>query len=160
VSLYTLGDRATKYGLLFIALTFVGVAAIEVLRRVRVHPVQYLLVGCAMAVFFLLLVSLGEHVPFAIAYLAASAACTTMLGFYGRFVLRGRRAGLAFGAAIATLYGVLYVLLQLEQTALLLGSLLLFAVIAALMVATRRIDWYALFARMRNDAAYSGPADA
>ena len=158
VSPYTLSDRATKYGLLFIALTFVGVASIEVLRCVRVHPIQYLLVGCAIAVFFLLLVSLSEHLSFGIAYLAASAACKALLAFYGRFVLRGTRAGLAFGSAIAVLYGVLYVLLQLEQTALLLGSMLLFAVIGALMVTTRRIDWYARFTRMRRDAAPFDPA--
>ncbi|MDQ2734883.1 MAG: cell envelope integrity protein CreD, partial [Pseudomonadota bacterium] len=157
VSPYTLSDRATKYGLLFIALTFVGVAAVEVMKRVRVHPIQYLLVGCAIAVFFLLLASLSEHVAFAIAYLAASTACTVLLAFYGRFVLGGARAGLAFGAAVAVLYGVLYALLQLEQNALVLGSMLLFAVIAAMMVATRHIDWYALFARMRSDAAPAAP---
>ena len=152
MSPYVLSDRATKYGLLFIALTFVGVGAVEVLRRLRVHPIQYLLVGSALAVFFLLLVSLSEHVPFAVAYLAAAAACTTLLTFYGSFVLRGGRAGAIFGAAIAALYGALYALLQLEQTALLLGSILLFAVLAALMVATRRIDWYGLFERMRSEA--------
>ena len=152
VSGYTLSDRATKYGVLFIALTFLGVAAIEVMRQVRVHPIQYLLVGSGIAMFFLLLVSLGEHLPFAWAYLAASSACTVLLGFYGRFVLRGAAAGLAFGAAIAALYAVLYLLLQLEQRALLLGSLLLFAVLATLMVATRRVDWYALLARLRGEA--------
>ena len=132
VSPYVLSDRATKYGLLFIALTFVGVGAVEVMRRLRVHPIQYLLVGSALAVFFLLLVSLSEHVPFAIAYLAAAAACTALLTFYGSFVLRGSRAGALFGAAIAALYGALYALLQLEQTALLLGSIMLFAVLAAI----------------------------
>jgi inner membrane protein len=75
------------------------------------------------------------------------------LTFYGAFVLRGSRAGAAFGAAIAGLFGALYALLQLEQTALLLGSILLFAVLAAVMVATRRIDWYGLFARMRAENA-------
>jgi inner membrane protein len=153
VSPYVLSDRATKYGLLFIALTFVGVGALEVLRRLRVHPIQYLLVGSALAIFFLLLVSLSEHVPFAVAYLAAAAACTALLTSYGAFVLRGSRAGAAFGAAIAGLFGALYALLQLEQTALLLGSILLFAVLAAVMVATRRIDWYGLFARMRAESA-------
>lgn len=153
VSTYTLSDRATKYGLLFIALTFVGVGAVEVMRRVRVHPIQYLLVGAALALFFLLLVSLSEHLPFDAAYLAASGACTLLLAFYGRFVLGGTRAGLAFGAAIGALYGVLYVLLQLEQRALLFGSLLLFAVLAAAMVATRRIDWYALLGRIGAGAA-------
>ena len=146
-----LSDRATKYGLLFIALTFVGVGAVEVMRRIRVHPIQYLLVGSALAVFFLLLVSLSEHVAFAVAYLAAAAACTALLTFYGSFVLRGGRAGALFGAAIATLYGALYALLQLEQTALLLGSVMLFAVLAAMMVATRHIDWYGLFERMRAE---------
>jgi len=160
VSPYVLSDRATKYGVLFIALTFVGVGALEVLRRLRVHPIQYLLVGSALAVFFLLLVSLSEHVPFAIAYLAAAAACTALLTFYGTFVLRGGRAGAAFGAAIAALYGALYALLQLEQTALLLGSVLLFAVLAAVMVATRRIDWYGLFARMRAENGDGGARTA
>ena len=157
VSTYTLSDRATKYGLLFIALTFLGVGAVEVLRQVRVHPIQYLLVGSGIAMFFLLLVSLGEHLPFAWAYLAASVACTVLLGFYGRFVLHGARAGLAFATTIGALYAVLYLLLQLEQRALLFGSLLLFAVLAALMVATRRIDWYALLARMRGEAGAGSP---
>lgn len=156
VSPYALSDRATKYGLLFIALTFVGVGSVEVLRRLRVHPIQYLLVGAALAMFFLLLVSLSEHIAFAWAYLAAAAACTALLTFYGSFVLRGLRAGAVFGAGIAALYGILYALLQLEQNALLLGALLLFAVLAAMMVATRRIDWYALFDRMRSEGPASG----
>jgi len=149
ISVYSLSDRATKYGLLFIALSFVAVGLVEVLRRLRVHPIQYLLVGCALSVFFLLLVSLSEHLAFEWAYLAASAACTVLLGFYGSFVLRGWLAGLAFGAGIAALFGTLYVLLQREQTALMLGSLLLFLVLAMIMVATRRIDWYALMTQMR-----------
>jgi len=153
VSAYVLSDRATKYGLLFIALTFVGVGLVEVLKRLRVHPVQYLLVGSALAVFFLLLVSLTEHIAFEWAYLAASAACTTLLAFYASFVLRGARAGAVFGAAIAALYGALYLLLQLEQSALVLGSLLLFAVLGAVMVATRRVDWYALMDQLRREAS-------
>lgn len=153
VSAYVLSDRATKYGLLFIALTFVGVGLVEVLRRLRVHPVQYLLVGSALAVFFLLLVSLTEHIAFAGAYLAASAACTTLLTFYARFVLRGLRAGALFGAGIAALYGALYLLLQMEQSALVLGSSLLFAVLGAVMIATRRVDWYALMDQLRREAS-------
>ena len=155
VSPYVLADRATKYGLLFIILTFVGVGIVEVMRRLRVHPIQYLLVGAALATFFLLLVSLSEHVSFAAAYLVAAAACTLLLTFYGSFVLRGARAGAAFGAGVAALYAALYALLQLEQTALLLGSALLFVVLAALMVVTRRIDWYALIDRMRAESGGS-----
>ncbi len=150
VNSYVLADRATKYGLLFIGLTFVGVALVEVQRRLRVHPIQYLLVGCALALFFLLLVSLGEHLAFAWAYAAASAACTALLTFYGCFVLRGLRAGLAFGGAVGVLYGALFLLLRMEQSALVLGSVLLFAVLAAVMFATRRIDWYAFTADIRR----------
>ena len=149
---YVLSDRATKYGLLFMALTFLGVALVEVQRRLRVHPLQYLLVGSALAVFFLLLVSLTEHLAFEWAYLCASSACTLLLGFYGSFVLQGWRAGLAFGAAIAALYGALFVLLQMEQNALVLGALLLFLVIAGVMVVTRKLDWYALIDKLREPA--------
>ncbi|MDB6000999.1 MAG: creD [Rhizobacter sp.] len=148
---YVLSDRALKYGLLFIVLTFVAVALVEVMRKLRVHPVQYLLVGCALTVFFLLLVSLGEHLSFDMAYLCASVACTALLTFYGRHVLQGTLPGLVFGAGIALLYGALYALLQLEQTALMLGSILLFVVLAAVMVATRRIDWYAQAVQLQGE---------
>ncbi|HET7862797.1 MAG TPA: cell envelope integrity protein CreD [Burkholderiaceae bacterium] len=150
VNAYVLSDRATKYGLLFIVLTFVAVGLVEVLRRLRVHPVQYLLVGSALTVFFLLLVSLSEHLPFNVSYLAASAACTLLLAYYGSHVLGGWRAGAGFGAALGLLYGALYVLLQLEQKALVLGSVLLFVVLAAVMVATRKLDWYGLAGQWRT----------
>jgi len=149
---YLLSERAVKYGLLFIVLTFVSVALVEVMRRLRVHPIQYLLVGCALTVFFLLLLSLGEHLPFGTAYAIAGVACTALLAFYGAHVLGGLRPGLAFGGGIALLYAALYALLQMEQTALVLGSMLMFAVLAAVMVATRRIDWYALAAQARGEA--------
>lgn len=148
VSTYVLSDRATKYGLLFIVLSFVAVGLVEVMRRLRVHPVQYALVGSALASFFLLLVSLSEHLDFALAYTVAASACTLLLGYYGVHVLRGWRAGLAFASGIGTLYALLYLLLRSEQSALVLGSVLLFAVLAAVMVVTRRIDWYALAARV------------
>ncbi|MED5620417.1 cell envelope integrity protein CreD [Ideonella sp. BN130291] len=148
---YVLNDRAVKYGMLFIVLTFVTVALVEVMRRLRVHPIQYLLVGFALTVFFLLLLSLSEHLPFWQAYLAASVACTALLAFYGAHLLGGARAGLAFGAGLGLLYAALYALLQMEQTALVLGSLLLFAVLAGVMVATRRINWYTLMAQLRSE---------
>lgn len=142
MSVYTLSDRATKYGLLFVVLTFVGVGLVEIMNRLRVHPIQYLLVGSALCLFFLLLVSLSEHMSFGRSYILASAACSVLLGFYGSFVLRGVKAGIVFGGAVGALYGTLYVLLQQEQTALLLGSMLLFVVLAIIMFITRRIDWY------------------
>lgn len=159
VNPYVLNDRASKYGLLFIVLTLVGVGLVEALSRLRVHPVQYLLVGAALAVFFLLLLSLSEHLTFAWAYVAASAACTLLLTFYGSFVLRGAWAGMGFGAGVTCLFGTLYVLLQMEQTALVLGSVLIFLVLAGVMFATRKLDWYALMAQMRqqSDASLQEP---
>jgi len=153
VNPYVLSDRATKYGLLFIGLTFVAVLLVEVMRRLRVHPIQYLLVGSALTVFFLLLVSLTEHIAFEWAYLAASAACTLLLGFYGAYVLGGRLPGLVFGGGIGLLYGALYLLLQMEQNSLVLGSGLLFTVLAAVMVVTRKVDWYGLMAQLRVERA-------
>lgn len=156
VNVYVLTDRATKYALLFIVLTFVAVALTEVVAGRHVHPVQYLLVGLALAVFYLLLLGLAEHIGFARAYAAASAACALLLVHYGSHMLGGWRAGLAFGGGVAALYGLLWVLLQREQTALVIGALLLFAALAAVMVLTRRIDWYTLFGEMRRPAAGGG----
>jgi len=144
VNPYSLSDRAVKYGLLFIVLTFVAVGMVEVMRRLHVHPIQYLLVGCALSLFFLLLLSLSEHLGFGVSYATAAAACTALLAFYGSYLLGGWRAGFGFGAGIAALYAALYALLQMEQTALVLGSVLLFVVLAAVMALTRRVDWYAL----------------
>ncbi len=146
VNPYSLSDRATKYGVLFIALTFVAVGLFELMQRLRVHPVQYLLVGSALCSFFLLLVSLSEHLPFGAAYGIAATACVLLLGYYATHMLGSLRRGLPFGAGIALLYGMLYVLLQLEQTALAMGSVALFAALATVMVLTRRVNWYGLTA--------------
>ena len=143
VNPYALSDRATKYGLLFIVLTFVAVAMFEVLKQLRVHPVQYLLVGSALCSFFLLLIGLSEHIGFSPAYGVAASACVLLLAFYASHILGSARRGLPFAGWIALLYGLLFVLLQLEQTALVVGSIALFAVLASVMVATRKVDWYA-----------------
>lgn len=150
VNPYSLSGRATKYGVLFIALTFLAVGLFELLQRLRVHPVQYLLAGSALCSFFLLLVSLSEHLPFGTAYAAAAGACALLLTYYACHMLRSVRRGLPFGAGIAVLYGLLYLLLQLEQTALVVGALSLFAVLAFVMVATRKLDWYALSSSRRG----------
>ena len=150
VNPHVLSDRAIKYGLLFVVLTFVAVALVEVLSGRRVHPVQYLLVGLALSLFFLLLLSLSEHWPFARAYGVAASACALLLGYYATHMLGRASAGVAFGASIAGLYGLLYALLQMEQNALAIGSVGLFAAVAAVMVLTRRIDWYALFDSLRR----------
>ena len=144
VNVYSMADRATKYGLLFVALTFAAFFLFEVMKRLPIHPVQYALVGLSLALFFLLLVSLSEHIDFVIAYAIASTACIALIGYYLAHVLHDWRRGAGFGAALAALYGVLFGLLNSENNALVLGAILLFAVLAAIMVATRKVDWYQL----------------
>jgi len=142
VDIYVKAQRAVKYGLLFVLLTFAGLYLFEIVKALRIHPVQYLLAGLALALFFLLLVSLSEHLPFLIAYLSASAACIGLLGFYLTFVLRSWRRGAGFALLLIALYGALYGLLVSEDSALALGSLLLFVMLACIMTITRKVDWY------------------
>lgn len=144
VNPYVMSDRAIKYGLLFILLTFVCVGLVELLAGRRVHPVQYLLVGLALSVFFLLLLSLSEHLSFGLSYALAAGAAVALLGYYGVAMLGNWARGLGFGALVGGLYGALYTLLRLEQAALVIGALLLFALLAAVMTLTRKLDWYAL----------------
>ncbi len=146
VNVYSQADRASKYGLLFVVLTFVGFFMFELIKQLPIHPVQYGLVGLSLAIFFLLLVSLSEHIAFPWAYLVASVACIGLLGFYLSAVLRSAGRGLGFAAMLATLYAALYGLLVSEDNALVLGSGLLFVILAAIMVITRKVDWYQLSA--------------
>jgi inner membrane protein len=142
VDVYQQSTRAVKYGMLFVILTFTGFFLFEVLKRMAVHPIQYGMAGAAIAMFFLLLISLSEHIAFPLAYVIASAGCVGLLAFYVGHVLRSAVRGLGFGGLLASLYAVLYVLLLSEDYALLLGSLLLFAVLGAVMIMTRHVDWY------------------
>ncbi|MDH4325245.1 MAG: cell envelope integrity protein CreD, partial [Betaproteobacteria bacterium] len=142
--LYQQLERGSKYGFLFIGLTFAAFLLFELLRRLAIHPIQYALVGLALAMFFLLLTALSEHIAFGRAYLIATLACVGLISVYLMRVLRSVSLGLAFGGALASLYAMLYALLKAEDYSLLGGALLLFALLAAVMIATRRIDWYAL----------------
>jgi inner membrane protein len=144
VNPYSLSDRALKYGFLFIALTLAAVMLAELLGRHRLHPMQYGFVGLAMAMFFLLLLALSEHLAFGIAYAVAAGCATLLLAHYASGLFGHWRGGALFGTGVALLYGALYVVLNLERAALLLGSLLLFALLAAAMRATRDVDWYGL----------------
>lgn len=142
VDVYRLTERATKYGLMFIVLTFAAFFVLEMVKRWRIHPMQYLMIGAALVLFFLLLLSISEHLDFRLAYLIGSAACIALLSHYLRHVLGGWGAGLGMGGMLVALYGVLCGILISEDNALMMGSLLLFGVLAAIMVATRKIDWY------------------
>ena len=123
INVYSQSDRATKYGLLFIGLTFAGFFIFEIIKRLRIHPAQYTLVGLAMALFYLLLISLSEHISFAMAYLIASLACVSLLGYYLTYVLKSKANGFMFAGLLTALYGALYGILASEDNALLMGSL-------------------------------------
>ncbi|MBI3731607.1 MAG: cell envelope integrity protein CreD [Burkholderiales bacterium] len=154
VNIYSQADRAVKYGLMFVALTFAAFFLFEVLKQLPIHPVQYTLVGLALVIFFLLLVSLSEKISFVLAYLIASAACILLIGIYLANVLRDRKRGFGFACALTVLYGILFGLLSSENNAMMMGSLLLFAVLSGIMIATRKVDWYKL-GKPATDSAYN-----
>lgn len=157
VDLYSKLDRASKYGLLFVLLTFTGFLMFETIRQLPIHPIQYLLVGLALAIFFLLLLSLSEHIAFGWAYLVASLGCIGLLGVYVASVLRSPLRGAGFAAMLGLLYAALYGLLLSEDNALVLGSGLLFAILAVVMVATRKVDWYQVATRAPAASRHEPP---
>ncbi|HEX8642637.1 MAG TPA: cell envelope integrity protein CreD [Allosphingosinicella sp.] len=141
VDLYSQVDRATKYGFLFIGFTFLAFLLFDVIGGVRVSAVEYLLVGAGLILFFVLLLAFAEVIGFTLAYIAASAAITFLNTAYSAAVLRSWKRAAYIGVLLAALYAVLFVLLNLEAYSLLIGSLMLFAALAAVMYLTRNIDW-------------------
>jgi inner membrane protein len=141
VDLYSQVDRATKYGFLFIGFTFMALLMFDVIGGVRVSAVEYLLMGAAIVLFFVLLLAFAEVIGFTAAYVLASVAIAGLNSAYSAAVLGSWKRGLAIGALLIGLYAVLYILLGLEDFSLLIGSVLLFLALAGVMYATRRIDW-------------------
>lgn len=144
VSTYQRNERAGKYGILFVALTFVALFLFDALGRWRVHPVQYLLVGLALCTFYVVLLALSEQVGFAWAYLIASIAVVAIISGYALAAARSRTAGGALGALLGFIYALLYGLVVSEQYSLLMGAIALLVSVGVLMYLTRRVDWYAL----------------
>ncbi len=136
-------DRIVKYGLLVVALTFGTIFVIGLLKRDRVHLVQYLLIGAAITLFYLLLLSLAEQMPFGWAYMIASLVDIGIVSAYAGATIR-RLVGLLTGFVLAALHGYMYVLLQMESYALLSGTIGLLIILVLTMIATRKVDWYAI----------------
>ena len=139
---YRMAERSAKYAFLFILLPFAIVWLIEVLAGVRVHPIQFLMLGGALCLFYLLELSLSEHIGFPLAYALASVSIIALVGAYSATILHRMRLAFLVAAGVALLYAYLYILLMNEDYALLIGSLGLLAILAAIMYATRRVDWY------------------
>ncbi len=142
VDSYRQTERSLKYQLLFLGLTFLTIWLFEAMGGARLHPIQYLFIGAAMCLFYLLELALAEQLGFATAYSLAAALVAGLVFFYTSFVLDSQRRAAAVAGVLAGLYGCLYALLQLEDYALLAGSLGLFLILAAVMYATRNVDWY------------------
>lgn len=160
VDVYQRAERATKYALLFIALTFLSFFAWEQVSRTRIHPLQYLLVGLALSMFYLLLIALSEHISFALAYLAAAAALVLLVGSYIAGALRSQARGVFAGTVMTVVYGLLYVLVLSEDYALLIGAITLFVALAVVMLVTRRVDWYRPREAATSDAWRADRSDA
>ena len=142
VGLYQLADRATKYAVLFIGLTFIACFLFEVLTELRLHPLQYLLVGFANTLFYLLLLSFAEHTGFGWSYLVSSLASTGLIAAYSAKILGGWKRAALIAAILACLYGFLYLTLNAESYAMLAGSVGLWLSLGLIMYLTRGIDWY------------------
>jgi inner membrane protein len=142
VDAHRMADRSVKYACLFIVLTFGTIWLTEVLGRVHVHPIQYLMIGAALCTFYLLELSLAEQIGYAMANLLAASAVAVVVGLYSAAVLDGWRRAFAVASTVGGLYTYLYVLLTNEDYALLLGSIGIFIAVAVTMLATRGIDWY------------------
>ncbi len=151
VDFYLKSERSVKYAILFVLLIFATVFIMEVAVPVRVHTIQYALVGFAMTVFYLLLLALAEVIGFANGFLVAALASTAMIAFYLGHSARSRVLGAQVTAVMIGIYGFLYVVLQLEDYALLVGAVGLVTALAAVMYATRNIDWYAMGGKRENE---------
>ena len=141
VDLYSRVNRATKYGFLFIGFTFLTLLMFDIIGGVRVSAVEYLLMGAAIVLLFVLLLAFAEVIGFTAAYVVASVSIAGLNTAYSAAVLGSWKRGYVIGALLIGLYAVLYILLGLEAFSLLIGSVLLFVALAGVMYATRAIDW-------------------
>jgi inner membrane protein len=140
---YRYVERSIKYGILFLVLVFTTFFLFEVTARQKIHPFQYLMVGAALCLFYLLLLSVSEFLGFGLAYLSAAAASTMLISWYCRSFLGGGVRTLMIGAGLAGVYTFLYITLRQQDYALLMGAIALFLVLALVMYVTRKVDWYA-----------------
>ena len=141
VDVYQRSERAVKYALLFISLTFLSFFAWESLGKVRVHAMQYLLIGLALSTFYLLLIALAEHLPFWLSYWIGAIALVGLLGFYISGAMNSARLGAVIAIVMGLVYGLLFMLVLSESYALLIGAIALFSILATVMGATRKLRW-------------------
>lgn len=143
VDAYQKSTRSAKYAIMFILLTFVTFFFVEVMNNKRIHPIQYIMIGFALSIFYVLLLSISEHLSFNVAFILSSIAITVLITLYSIALFKNKRLTLLTAALLVLMYGFIFTVLQLQDYALLIGSLGLFLVLAAFMYLSRKIDWYA-----------------
>ena len=138
---YQKSERSAKYGFMVIGLTLLVFLLIQLVSKIYIHPFQYVMIGLALVMFYTLLISISEHSSFLKAYIIAGGSVLLLITVYSRAILKGFKFPLLVCASLASLYGFIYVIIQLENYALLVGSIGLFVILAIIMFASRRIDW-------------------
>lgn len=151
VDAYQKSTRSAKYAIIFILLTFVTFFFIEVMNSKRIHPIQYIMIGFALSIFYVLLLSISEHLTFNIAFILSSIAITLLITLYSITLFKNKRLTLLTAGLISLMYGFIYTVLQLQDYALLIGSLGLFLVLTSFMYLSRKIDWYATAETVKKD---------
>ncbi len=144
---YTKVERSVKYAILVIGLTFIAFFLGEIMLRSRIHPIQYLLIGFSLVLFYLLLLALSEYMAFAISYVIATVATIVTIGLYSWGALKRLRLSVWVSIILVIIYTLLYILMNLEDYTLLVGSIALFVILSAIMFLTRKIDWYDIKSR-------------
>lgn len=147
---YLLSERSAKYAILFISLTFLTFFFSEITNNRKIHPIQYILIGLALVLFFSLLLSLSEQIGFDKAYFVAASGIILMIVLYAQSILKNLRITSIIGGVLILLYGFIYIILQLENMALLFGSLGLFVILGLVMYISRKIDWYNVGVKKEN----------
>ena len=138
---YQQSERSAKYGFLVIGLTFLLFFLIQTLSKIPIHPFQYLMIGLALIMFYTLLVSISEHSNFSTAYLIAGSSVIVLIALYSKAIVKSTKLPIFISLSLSVLYGFIYVIIQLENYALLVGSIGLFAILATVMFVSRKIDW-------------------
>ncbi len=138
---YQKSERSVKYGILVIGLTFLVFFLIQTMSKIAIHPFQYLMIGIALSMFYTLLISISEHSSYFIAYIVAGISVVTMITLYAKTILKNFKFPVLIGTSLTILYTFIFVIIQLENYALLVGSIGLFIILAAVMFASRKIDW-------------------
>jgi inner membrane protein len=139
---YQKSERLAKYAIMFLLFTFGAFFLSEVINRQRMHPVQYILIGMAILIFYTLVLALSEHINFNLAYIISAVSVTLIISGYAKAIISNPRFTASIMGLHLVLYGYLFIVLQLEDYALLMGSIGLLVIIAVVMFMTRRINWY------------------